>query len=83
MAQLDPAIPTPLTCGIVPATTPVCLRTAEPGKKARSAALATLTAPDPTGGLLLLATGSYLGEGFDCPQLDTLSWPFRLPSRAA
>src|SRR6266508_2714432 len=31
MAQLDPAIPTPLTCGIVPATTPVCLRTAEPG----------------------------------------------------
>jgi superfamily II DNA or RNA helicase len=38
------------------------------GKKARSAALATLTAPDPPGGLLLLATGSYLGEGFDPPR---------------
>ena len=48
------------------------------GKKARSAALATLTAPDPTGGLLLLATGSYLGEGFDCPQLDTLFLAFPL-----
>ena len=46
------------------------------GKKARSAAVATLTAPDPTGGLLLLATGSYLGEGFDCPQLDTLFLAF-------
>jgi superfamily II DNA or RNA helicase len=48
------------------------------GKKARSAVLATLTAPDPTDGLLLLATGSYLGEGFDCPQLDTLFLAFPL-----
>jgi superfamily II DNA or RNA helicase len=47
------------------------------GKKARSAALATLAAPDPTGGLLL-ATGSYLGEGFDCPQRDTLFLTFPL-----
>ena len=42
------------------------------GVKARAAALARLE-PDPTGPpLLAVATGSYLGEGFDCPALDTL-----------
>jgi superfamily II DNA or RNA helicase len=40
--------------------------------KARAAALARLE-PDPAGKpLLIVATGSYMGEGFDCPALDTL-----------
>ena len=50
---------------------PVVLRGGT-GAKARSAALARL---DPTlsdSPLLAVATGSYVGEGFDCPALDTL-----------
>jgi superfamily II DNA or RNA helicase len=42
------------------------------GANARAAALAQLE-PDPAGKpLLVVATGSYIGEGFDCPALDTL-----------
>jgi superfamily II DNA or RNA helicase len=40
--------------------------------KARQAAVERLEAADPSGPLLVLGTGSYIGEGFDCPQLDTL-----------
>ena len=42
------------------------------GVKARAAALARLVPGEDEPPLLAVATGSYLGEGFDCPPLDTL-----------
>jgi superfamily II DNA or RNA helicase len=41
------------------------------GAKARKSALTRLTPTDDTP-LLVVATGPYVGEGFDCPTLDTL-----------
>lgn len=46
------------------------------GKRARAALLDAIerTAPDEL--LVVVATGQYVGEGFDCPQLDTLFLAF-------
>jgi superfamily II DNA or RNA helicase len=48
------------------------------GKKARAAVIEQLNGDDAPSGQLLLATGSYLGEGFDSPSLDTLFLAFPL-----
>jgi superfamily II DNA or RNA helicase len=48
------------------------------GKKARAAVTDRLVDAGPGSGFVLVATGSYLGEGFDCPPLDTLFLAFPL-----
>lgn len=48
------------------------------GRKARQAVSDTITARSPSDGIVLVATGSYLGEGFDWPELDTLFLVFPL-----
>lgn len=40
--------------------------------KERQAAVDRLSNSDDAEPLLVLGTGSYIGEGFDCPKLDTL-----------
>jgi hypothetical protein len=42
------------------------------GAKARGAALSRLDPQAAPAPLLVVATGSYIGEGFDCPALDAL-----------
>ena len=48
------------------------------GKKTRSAMLRSLQDTPSDKELLIIATGQYLGEGFDCPQVDTLFLAFPL-----
>lgn len=48
------------------------------GKRARQAVTDAVAARDPDDGIILVATGSYLGEGFDWPELDTLFLAFPL-----
>src|SRR5437870_11278370 len=47
-------------------------------KKARVAMLETIQNRPREEELLVIATGQYLGEGFDCPQVDTLFLVFPL-----
>lgn len=48
------------------------------GKRARQAVSDAIAGRDPDDGIVLVATGSYLGEGFDWPELDTLFLAFPL-----
>jgi superfamily II DNA or RNA helicase len=46
------------------------------GKRARTALLDRIECTPRNEPLVVVATGQYLGEGFDCPQLDTLFLAF-------
>ncbi len=46
------------------------------GKRARAVILEQIATSPPDEQLVIVATGQYLGEGFDVPQLDTLFLPF-------
>ena len=48
----------------------------ELGKKERASILASIDNSSPEKELLVIATGQYLGEGFDCPRIDTLFLAF-------
>jgi superfamily II DNA or RNA helicase len=51
------------------------------GKKARAKVMADLDDASKRGGLVLVATGSFLGEGFDCSPLDTVFMAFPIAFR--
>jgi superfamily II DNA or RNA helicase len=51
------------------------------GKRARAKVMADLDVASKRGGLVLAATGSFLGEGFDCPPLITVFMAFPIAFR--
>jgi superfamily II DNA or RNA helicase len=53
------------------------------GKKERTAILDEIKNSPSDNELLIIATGQYLGEGFDCPQVDTLflAFPVSYPGK--
>ncbi len=53
----------------------------ELGKKERAAILRAIQEKPPSEELLVISTGQYLGEGFDCPKLDTLFLAFPVSFR--
>ena len=69
--HLDAITQTLAECGLEP-----LVLHGKMGKKARTAVTRRLAEPRPDGGLLLVATASLIGEGFDCPPLDTLFLAF-------
>jgi len=50
-------------------------------KKVRDEMFASMRQMPPEKDLLIIATGSYIGEGFDCPQIDTLFLTFPVSFR--
>jgi len=46
------------------------------GKKARAAVTDAIESRQEDSGIVVVATGSYIGEGFDWPELDTLFLAF-------
>lgn len=53
------------------------------GKKAHARVLDAIASAGPGDEILVLATGSYIGEGFDCADLDTLFLAFPLSFRGS
>ena len=53
------------------------------GKKERTTLLDEIKNTPSHKELLIIATGQYLGEGFDCPQIDTLflAFPVSYPGK--
>jgi superfamily II DNA or RNA helicase len=51
------------------------------GKKERTAIVKEIKEQPTEDELLIIATGQYLGEGFDCPQIDTLFLAFPVAFR--
>lgn len=51
------------------------------GRKKRFSAMQLIQELPPDREVLIIATGQYLGEGFDCPQVDTLFLTFPLSFR--
>jgi superfamily II DNA or RNA helicase len=50
-------------------------------KKVRDEMFASIRRMPPEKDLLIIATGNYIGEGFDCPQIDTLFLTFPVSFR--